>query len=142
MYYSPLILALTTGLDVIKLCSMMLALRVIRAPFATIGDAIQSFLERPDPYTKNLCLLSSHQAQEWSEASLKEIEAQRIRAQRAWTLKQSQQRPKMFTVTAPIWNGVLWPDAVPRPDCARWIRTFRRWYCVAAKTRWAMFSIL
>jgi hypothetical protein len=142
LYYSPLILALTTGLDVIKLCSMMLALRVIRAPFATIGDAIQSFLERPDPYTKNLCLLSSHQAQEWSEASLKEIEAQRIRAQRAWTLKQSQQRPKMFAVTAPIWNSVLWPDAVPRPDCARWIRTSRRWYCVAAKTRWAMFSIL
>ena len=90
-------LAYNTGLDVIKLCSMMLALRVIRAPFATIGDAIQSFLERPDPYTKNLCLLSSHQAQEWSEASLKEIEAQR-----AWTLKQSQQRPKMFAITAPI----------------------------------------
>lgn len=37
---------------------------------ATIGDAIASFLHRPDPYTERQCLLSRENVSEWSRPLL------------------------------------------------------------------------
>ncbi|KAJ5199525.1 hypothetical protein N7472_004729 [Penicillium cf. griseofulvum] len=62
LLYSPPIciaIALTTF---VKVSAMFLAARVGRnlsPPLLTVGDAISSFISRPDPTTKDLCWLSS-----------------------------------------------------------------------------------
>lgn len=65
--YSTSILVIALVTDLTKLAAMMMALRLTSEPLATIGDAIESFLRRPDPYTEGHCLLNADTARKWSE---------------------------------------------------------------------------
>lgn len=57
--YSPLILYIAIACNVVKLASISACLLLSREPiFATIGDAVDSFLRRPDPASKGRCLMS------------------------------------------------------------------------------------
>ncbi|KAF7516355.1 hypothetical protein PCG10_002299 [Penicillium crustosum] len=49
------------------LCYMWFGMK--EAPILTIGDAIASFLRRPDPYTKGGCLLLNREAESMSRSS-------------------------------------------------------------------------
>lgn len=49
-------------MDLIKLAAMLTAVRFTVKPLATIGDAIESFLQDPDIYTDGLCLLNADRA--------------------------------------------------------------------------------
>lgn len=61
LLYSPpicIVIALTT---LVKICVMVLAGRVGRdrpAPLLTLGDAVASFMEQPDPTTAGQCWMS------------------------------------------------------------------------------------
>jgi hypothetical protein len=43
---------------------LYIAYRVPEEPIITMGDAVASFLEKSDPTTKDMCLLSIHDARE------------------------------------------------------------------------------
>ncbi|OQE15658.1 hypothetical protein PENSTE_c027G08766 [Penicillium steckii] len=71
----PLFMLLVIVANSIKIMSFILTLYITRreTPFCTLGDAIQSFLERPDVYTKGRCISAHHdymkRAREQSEWS-------------------------------------------------------------------------
>lgn len=65
--YSTSILLIAIGTDIVKLAAMFMALRLTVEPLATIGDAIESFLQTPDTYTKDLCMLDADSACTWSK---------------------------------------------------------------------------
>lgn len=47
-------------------CLTMTTLRLRHHPLVTMGDAVESFLDHPDPSTRGACLLSPEKAREWS----------------------------------------------------------------------------
>ncbi|KAJ5089838.1 hypothetical protein N7532_008522 [Penicillium argentinense] len=64
--YSPTIGIIVTLSMLAKVISMFLAAKVNRSrspPLLTVGDAVASFLERPDPMTTGLCWLSKSDVQ-------------------------------------------------------------------------------
>ncbi|CAG7939027.1 unnamed protein product [Penicillium salamii] len=57
--YSPMILYIAIACNTVKLASILGCLLMSREPiFATIGDAVDSFLRRPDQASKGRCLMS------------------------------------------------------------------------------------
>jgi hypothetical protein len=50
------------ALKALLMSFVLLGLNGKDAPLVTIGDAIKSFLERPDPWTEDCCLMSSRNA--------------------------------------------------------------------------------
>ncbi|XHG01953.1 hypothetical protein AWENTII_005319 [Aspergillus wentii] len=56
----PLFLIVVIICNVIKILCFLFTLRITKAdpPLCTTGDAIQSFLQKPDPHTKGRCLVS------------------------------------------------------------------------------------
>ncbi|KAJ5354961.1 uncharacterized protein N7496_012173 [Penicillium cataractarum] len=57
--YSPMILYIAIVCNAVKFASILGCLLMSREPiFATIGDAVDSFLRRPDPASKGRCLMS------------------------------------------------------------------------------------
>lgn len=59
LFFSPLICLVVIGCNLVKLICALLAARENRKDiFLTTGDAIASFLAKPDPATEGVCLLS------------------------------------------------------------------------------------
>ncbi|KAJ5426577.1 hypothetical protein N7465_001647 [Penicillium sp. CMV-2018d] len=59
LFFSPPICLIVIGCNIVKLICALLAARENRKNiFLTIGDAIASFLAKPDPATEVVCLLS------------------------------------------------------------------------------------
>lgn len=57
------LMAVVLFLNLAKAVIMFLAIRWMKGiPLLTLGDAIASFLERPDPYSKDACLLTRKEA--------------------------------------------------------------------------------
>lgn len=64
--YSLGILIITTCFDVVKLLAMITAVTRIAKPLTTLGDIVQSFLERPDAYTQHCRILDDDNANFWT----------------------------------------------------------------------------
>lgn len=71
LQYSSYILGVVVACNVIKVGSMLAAtlfLWNLDAPiFATVGDAVASFLRRPDMHTAGWCLMGRRQVKVWSK---------------------------------------------------------------------------
>lgn len=64
LLYSPVICVVIMLTACVKVTAMYLAARVNKSrppPLLTVGDAIASFMARPDPTTKNQCWMSGRQ---------------------------------------------------------------------------------
>ena len=64
LLYSPVICVVVMLTACVKVFAMYLAARVNKSrppPLLTVGDAIASFMARPDPTTKNQCWMSGRQ---------------------------------------------------------------------------------
>lgn len=62
LLYSPPICIIISLAASVKVVAMFLAARVSRSrspPLLTVGDAVASFMTRPDPTTKGVCWISS-----------------------------------------------------------------------------------
>ncbi|KAF7167150.1 hypothetical protein CNMCM5623_000557 [Aspergillus felis] len=69
----PLFLIVVIICNAIKIASFLYTLRITKKdqPLCTTGDAIQSFLKRPDPYTQSRCLVAKYDyeklgSEEWT----------------------------------------------------------------------------
>lgn len=67
------------------LCYMWFGMK--EAPILTIGDAIASFLRRPDPYTKGGCLLLNREAESMSRSSSASIKKYPLHEARKYVRK-------------------------------------------------------
>ena len=73
LQFSLLIITIVIVCNITKLtCMIMLLLRQQAKPLVTLGDAVESFLETPDPTTENMCLADRSEfsaKKPWSAAS-------------------------------------------------------------------------
>ncbi|KIK53457.1 hypothetical protein GYMLUDRAFT_134315, partial [Collybiopsis luxurians FD-317 M1] len=61
------LLAIVIVFNVVKVvCMSFVAMRIKDGPLVTIGDAIASFIDKPDPYTNDMCLASGSHFDEQS----------------------------------------------------------------------------
>jgi hypothetical protein len=139
LIYSPTILAIAIGVDVIKLIAMIMAVRVTTEPLATIGDAIASFLERPDKYTEDKCLLNVTEARNWSQGYLGLIRRENFLATFYRNTGVKPGDPTKFLRTQPGWGGDLWSRVIPCPIAKYWKRQRHRWASTPARSRWVYF---
>lgn len=119
LIYSPpicIVIALTAS---VKVVAMFLAGRTSRtrsAPLLTIGDAIASFLERPDPTTQGFCWMSHADIRRgnWTPSR---------RAQgTVETLEDSDQHPPI--IYKKLVRRKFWVQA---PSVKRWLATLIMW---------------
>lgn len=82
LQFSLLIIIVVIMCNITKLtCMIMLLLRQQAKPLVTLGDAVESFLETPDPTTENMCLADKSEfsaKKPWSAAN-DSYEPQRLR---------------------------------------------------------------
>lgn len=89
LLYSPpicIVIALATS---VKVVAMFLAARVSRsksAPLLTVGDAVASFLTRPDPSTEKLCWVSKTDIQRgcWESSKNHEPTYKQLPRRKRW----------------------------------------------------------
>ncbi|PLB52320.1 hypothetical protein P170DRAFT_472224 [Aspergillus steynii IBT 23096] len=67
----PVFLIIVIVCNVVKVACFLFTLRIVKKdhPLCTTGDAVQSFLERPDEYTNHRCLASKHDFEKLSTKS-------------------------------------------------------------------------
>ncbi|PWY89613.1 hypothetical protein BO94DRAFT_623599 [Aspergillus sclerotioniger CBS 115572] len=124
LFFSPPIAIVVIICNILKVICMALTARVERTDLMlTVGDALASFLTRPDPATLGRCLLSH---------------ADMTHGPQAWNLPAiSFGRPKGYTLSAPEYpldpimptTSELYPSLLP---CRQ------RWYQAASRKRWAV----
>ena len=80
--YSVVILAVVIIFNFIKMCCMLATFLEPSQTFVTIGDAVESFPQKPDPSTAGNCTATwtSFQEHDWKSPNL----AQPFRAKRYW----------------------------------------------------------
>lgn len=116
LIYCPpicIVIALTAS---VKVVAMFLAGRTSRtrsAPILTIGDAIASFLERPDPTTQGRCWMSQADIRRgnWRPSRQAQVTVE--------TLEDSDQHPPIIYKT--LARRKFWVQA---PSVKRWLATF------------------
>ncbi|KAJ9613924.1 hypothetical protein H2200_002060 [Cladophialophora chaetospira] len=125
LQYSFTILLIVIGCDVVKIIAMAITLfRVLEPRLATLGDAIASFLETPDPYTRGCCLMQQEQARQVCGRS-----PWRWRPFRSSAHHQYQHANRTFAEKL-------------APEAAVWKQKVTHWFSVPSKSRWAAFGIL
>ncbi|KAE8384746.1 hypothetical protein BDV23DRAFT_188927 [Aspergillus alliaceus] len=120
LIYSPPICIIITLTLWTKVMTMFLRARIGRsrsAPLLTVGDAVASFMAKPDPTTEGICWISSadirrrewksrHRTQEFAEISAgssnqhKEITCKRLARRKFWMKAPSITR---WLATLPLW---------------------------------------
>jgi len=122
LQYSLTILIIIISCDSLKLLAMFLVLKMPGNPLTTLGDAIASFMENPDPTTAGRCLMNNADMQRKS----------RVFGLVAAQPFENQVLPKL---------GMTWSEVVaPRPVV--WRSRNRRWYSVPSAKRWvALYSM-
>jgi len=122
LQYSLTILIIIISCDSLKLLAMFLVLKMPGNPLTTLGDAIASFMENPDPTTAGRCLMNNADMQRKS----------RVFGLVAAQPFENQTLPKL---------GMTWSEVVaPRPVV--WRSRNRRWYSVPSAKRWvALYSM-
>lgn len=122
--YSFSILLIVIACDVVKLIAMAMALWWLpERPLATLGDAIASFLERPDPFTAGNCLLDQRRAVRSAHAS-------------SYVHKVPDPSP------AGLDTAVMPPQSPRSLGLVVWRPRMERWYTVPSKSRWISFVLL
>jgi hypothetical protein len=139
LIYSPTILAVAIGVDAIKLIVMIIAVRITMEPLATIGDAIASFLERPDIYTEDKCLLNVAEARNWSKEYVELIKSETLKATFYQKTGAKPSDPTKILRTQTGWGGDLWSRVLPCPITKYWKRQQHRWASAPSRSRWVYF---
>lgn len=68
LQYSLPLTLVVIGCNIVKSVVLLyIWLGINKAPILTVGDAISSFLRRPDPHTQGYCLVSYKMVREWDE---------------------------------------------------------------------------
>jgi hypothetical protein len=123
--YSFTILLIVVACDVLKLIAMAIALWWLpERPLATIGDAIASFLERPDPFTLGKCLLDQ------------------TGARRRVTALSGERGSSPYLHVGSTHDSVLHQTGCPKHHPVEWTHRVSRWYSVPSKLRWISFVLL
>ncbi|KAJ5094633.1 hypothetical protein N7456_010494 [Penicillium angulare] len=81
LLYSPPICLVIALAAFAKVCAMFMAARITRKrgkPLLTIGDAIASFIAKPDPTTKDLCWMSSKDVRKGAWKPPNELEGEGV----------------------------------------------------------------
>ena len=72
LQYSLPLTLIVIGCNIVKSAVLLyIWLGIKKAPILTIGDAVASFLRRPDPHTQGYCLVGYKTVREWDEIQLK-----------------------------------------------------------------------
>lgn len=158
--YSWKILVITLFCDVVKLAATITALRFVTKPLTTLGDVIASFLEDPDPYTKDCCLLDDDAATIWSTSARRMATMTMKRyftAQgydwdegiheiwRAHGMPVRNTQPSKEERDSYNWmldGGQWWTISSPSPGGITWVSRSRRWGVVPSRLRWLSFLVL
>ncbi|MCJ1428755.1 hypothetical protein MMC29_006666 [Sticta canariensis] len=119
-----MILLIVIGCDIAKILAMSATLFMVsEQPLATLGDAIASFLERPDLYTRGCCLIQQEQARQICHKS-------------PWRWQRWKSGTKHLYQHA---NKNLAQKL--GPGAAVWQQKVTRWFSAPSKSRWAGFGI-
>jgi hypothetical protein len=125
LQYSFTILLVVIGCDIAKILAMSATLFMVsERPLATLGDAIASFLETPDPYTRGCCLIEQEQAR-------------RIRHRIPWSWQSWKSGTKHLYQQA---NHTFAEKL--EPGASVWREKVTRWFSVPSRSRWITFGIL
>lgn len=84
--FSQTILYIVIACNVVKIALMMMILwRLNHETLVTVGDAIKSFIQRPDITTEDCCLVSRHTVEKiWREEKLHHSQRYSPRAREPW----------------------------------------------------------
>lgn len=125
LQYSFAILLIVIACDVAKILAMCATLfYVSEPPLATLGDAIASFLEKPDLYTQGCCLTQQEQVRQICRKG-----SWRWRPWRSGTRHLHQHANNALTERL-------------GPEAAFWKQKVVRWISAPSKSRWAVFALL
>jgi hypothetical protein len=125
LQYSFKILLIVIVCDIAKVLAMSATLFMVsERPLATLGDAIASFLERPDPYTRGCCLMQQEQARQICHRS-------------PWRWQPWNSESKYLYQHA---NNTFAEKL--GPGVAVWKQKVTRWSSAPSKSRWAAFGLL
>lgn len=125
LQYNFTILLIVIGCDVAKILAMSATLFMVsERPLATLGDAIASFLERPDLYTQGCCLMQQEQARQICHKS-----PWRWQPWKSGTKHRYQHANNTFAEKL-------------GPGAAVWKQKVTRWFSAPSKSRWAVFGLL
>ena len=118
LQYSLTILIIIISCDSLKLLAMFLVLKMPGNPLTTLGDAIASFMENPDPATAGRCLMNDEDMRRKS----------RVFGLAAARPLENQVLPKL---------GMTWSEVVAARPVV-WRSRNRRWYSVPSAKRWGV----
>ncbi|KAL8922294.1 MAG: hypothetical protein Q9208_005264 [Pyrenodesmia sp. 3 TL-2023] len=107
------------------ICMLLTLWRHDISALLTLGDAIQSFLDRPDPHTQGCCIYSRHLIQllmNWKEDAPLVVRDSRV--QRDFVLDVNRE------------------EFLSNPKSKRWLPVARRWWSAASIIRWNLYTIL
>ena len=138
--YSTAILGTALFTDLIKLAAMLIALRLTTQPLATIGDAIESFLRRPDVYTKECCLLDGDCARQWSNKAAPLVKEEALRV--AMSKITGYNNRSKYLSTQPRWGSRIWCSVIPPKLKESWTATRTKWFAVPSRSRWCCYICL
>ena len=125
LQYSFTILLVVIACDIAKIIAMSAALWMVsERPLTTLGDAIASFLERPDDTTRGCCLIEQEQARHICH-----------RSPWRWT-SWKPRRTHAYEHANQTFAERLGPQAII------WKSKVRRWWSAPSKTRWMVFGLL
>ncbi|KAL8727544.1 MAG: hypothetical protein Q9166_005949, partial [cf. Caloplaca sp. 2 TL-2023] len=105
------------------ICMFVTLWRHDTAALITVGDAIQSFLERPDPHTRNLCMKSAHF----------------IRSLFQWE-REGSLAPQTSRFAAP--GKLSRAEVLPDPATKYWRPVTQRWWKAVYIQRWLLSGII
>ncbi|KIW28239.1 uncharacterized protein PV07_07918 [Cladophialophora immunda] len=152
LQYNFTILLIVIGCDIVKIIAMSAVLFMVsERRLATLGDAIASFLERPDPYTRGYCLLEQNQARRLSKKSLWSRQWQWHSLWSWWSRRRNRNNTKssfshryQHVNAASISAGTrAWAEKLDLdPASAVWTERTRRWGSIPSHNRWAAFALL
>ena len=124
LQYSFIILLIVIGCDIAKILAMSATLFMLsERPLTTIGDAIASFLERPDVHTRGCCLMEQKQA--------RQIRQNSISRWRLWKSTKPSYHPANNAFAERLGLGT-----------AVWKQETKRWLSAPSKSRWVAFGLL
>ncbi|OCL15057.1 hypothetical protein AOQ84DRAFT_351220 [Glonium stellatum] len=125
LQYSFTILLIVIGCDIAKIVAMSATLFMVsEQPLATLGDAIASFLERPDPYTRGCCLMQQGQARQICRKSPWRWQSWNLGTKHLYQHANNTFAEKLG------------------PGAAVWKQGVTRWFSAPSKSRWTVCGFL
>jgi hypothetical protein len=131
------IMYIVIAANAIKILCFSLALRTTSfRPLVTLGDALASFMTRPDPHTKDIGPLSAAQIRKATRrASLRrQIRCRKHQA----AVKVGAENGWQHSLESPAWPDQR-PDPIPGLplELGPWKATHQHWFSGASKMRWS-----